>query len=128
MEGVFISELISCSKYPWLWCLITYETVQLSCQDPRRGHLEQRNLKNIEEDYKKFVADGLVTSRLKFYHNVIHVKLLDIELEKVSILSTYFFAYSDITGQINRKHNNLIFSLGLCSLTSYQLECFQETI
>ena len=102
--------------------------MQLSYQDPRRGHIEKRNLENIEEGYKKFVADGCVKSRLKFYHNVIHVKLLGIEMEKVSILSTYFFAYTDITGQINRKLNNLIFSLGLCSLTSYQLECFQETI
>ena len=102
--------------------------MQLSYQDPRRGHREKRNLENIEEDYNKFVADGCVTTRLKFYHNVIHVKLLDFELEKVSILSTYFFASTDITGQINRKLNNLIFFFFLCSLTSYQLECFQETI
>ena len=93
MEGVFISvNSFLVGKYPCLWCLITYETMQLSCQDPRRGHIEKRNIKNIEEDYNKFVADGCVTSRQKFYHNVIHEKLLDIELEKVSILSTYFFA------------------------------------
>ena len=80
-------------KDPCLWCLITYETMQLSCQDPRHGHIEKRNVKNIEEDYNKFVADGCVTSRQKFYHNVIHQQLLDIELEKViSILSPYFFA------------------------------------
>ena len=80
-------------KDPCLWCLITYETMQLSCWDPRHGHIEKRNVKNIEEDYNKFVADGCVTSRQKFYHNVIHQKLLDIELEKViSILSPYFFA------------------------------------
>ena len=67
--------------------------MQLSCQDPRHGHIEKRNVKNIEEDYNKFVADGCVTSWQKFYHNVIHQKLLDIELEKViSILSPYFFA------------------------------------
>ena len=74
--------------------------MQLSYQDPRRRHIEKRNLENIEEDYNKFVADGCVTSRLKFYHNVIHVKLLDIELEKVSILSTYFFAYTDQPGKL----------------------------
>ena len=74
------------SKYPCLWCLITYETMQLSCQDPRRGHIEKRNVKNIY----KFVAHRCDTSRQKFYHNVIHENLLDIELEKVSTLSTYF--------------------------------------
>ena len=56
--------------------------MQLSCRDPRRGLIEKRNVKNIEEDDNKFVADGCVTSRQKFYHNVIHEKLLDIELEK----------------------------------------------
>ena len=67
--------------------------MQLSCRDPRHGHIEERNVKNIEEDYNKFAADGCVTSRQKFYHNVIHQQLLDIELEKViSILSPYFFA------------------------------------
>ena len=80
MEGVFISvNSFLVGKYPCLWCLITYETMQLSCQDPRHGHIEKRNVKNIEEDYNKFVADGCVTSWQKFYHNVIHQKLLDIE-------------------------------------------------
>ena len=49
-------------------------------------------MKNIEEDYNKFVADGCVTSWQKCYHNVIHEKLLDIELEKVNKLSTHFLA------------------------------------
>ena len=60
MEGVFISvNSFLAGKYPCLWCLITYETMQLSCQDPRRGHIEKRNVKNIEEDYNKIVADGI---------------------------------------------------------------------
>ena len=79
-------------KYPCLWCLITYERLQISCQDPHHWQIEKRNMKNIEEDYNKFVADGCVTSRQKCYHNVIHEKLLDIELEKVNKLSTHFLA------------------------------------
>ena len=63
MEGVFISvNSFLAGKDPCLWWLITYETTQLSCQDPRHGHIEKRNVKNIEEDYNKFVADGCVTS------------------------------------------------------------------
>ena len=45
MEGEFISvNSFLVGKYPCLWCLITYETMQLSSQDPRRGHIEKRGL------------------------------------------------------------------------------------
>ena len=55
--------------------------MQVSCH--KREHAEKRSLENIQEDYDKFVTDGSVTSRQKFYHNVIHETLLDIELDKV---------------------------------------------
>ncbi|CAH3103928.1 unnamed protein product [Pocillopora meandrina] len=70
-------------KYPCLWCKINHEVMQVSCHKHR--HAEKRSLENIQEDYDKFVADGSVTSRQKFYHNVIHEKLLDIELDKVCV-------------------------------------------
>ena len=49
-------------------------------------------MKNIEQDYNKFVEDACVTSQQKCYHNVNHEKLLDIELEKVNKLSTHLLA------------------------------------
>nr|XP_058961399.1 uncharacterized protein LOC131788329 [Pocillopora verrucosa] len=67
-------------KYPCLWCKINHEVMQVSCH--KHGHAEKQSLENIQEDYDKFVADGSVTSRQKFYHNVIHEKLLDIQLDK----------------------------------------------
>ncbi|XP_022782751.1 uncharacterized protein LOC111323624 [Stylophora pistillata] len=57
-------------KYPCLWCKINHEVMQVSCY--KREHAEKRSLENIREDYDKFVADGSVTSRQKFYHNVTH--------------------------------------------------------
>ena len=42
-------------------------------------------VQNMKEDYAHFVADGSCTSRQKLFHNVIHDKLLDIELDKVII-------------------------------------------
>ena len=56
-------------------------------------NIEKGNLKNIEKDYNKFVADGCVTSWQKFYHNVIHEKPLDIELEKVSTYYQHIFLF-----------------------------------
>ena len=50
--------------------------MHVSCH--KLGHAEKQSLENIQEDYDKFVADGSVTSWQKFYHNVIHKKLLDI--------------------------------------------------
>ena len=44
------------------------------------------------EDYNKFGAHGCVTSQQKCYHNVIHEKLLDIDVEKGNKLSTHFLA------------------------------------
>ena len=70
-------------KYPCLWCLITSQTMQLPRSDPQRGHVGRRTLQAIQEDYDKFVEDGSCTSRQKFYHNVIHERLLDIDLDKV---------------------------------------------
>lgn len=54
--------------------------MQVSCHKHRQTELP--TLENIQEDYNKFVADGSVTSQQKFYHKVIHEKLLDIELDK----------------------------------------------
>ncbi|KAL9977597.1 hypothetical protein ACROYT_G015019 [Oculina patagonica] len=45
----------------------------------------KKPLENTQEDYDQFVADGSWASRQKFYHNVTHDKLLDIELDKVCV-------------------------------------------
>ena len=71
---------------------------QVSCH--KRGHAEKRSLENIQEDYDKFVADGSVTSRQKFYHNVIHEKLLDIELDKVRYKSLFYCFEGGHTGHL----------------------------
>ena len=56
------------------------------------GSSSLANGKEKYEDYNKFGADGCVTSQQKCYHNVIHEKLLDIDLEKGNKLSTHFLA------------------------------------
>ena len=69
-------RIVLIDKYPCPWCKINYEVMHVSCH--KLGHAEKQSLENIQEDYDKFVADGSVTSWHKFYHNVIHKKLLDI--------------------------------------------------
>ncbi|KAL9977598.1 hypothetical protein ACROYT_G015020 [Oculina patagonica] len=59
--------------------------MQLSRSNPQRRLIEKRTLENIQEDYDQFAADGSWVSRQKFYHNVTHCKLLDIELDKVCV-------------------------------------------
>ena len=67
---------------------------QVSCHKP--GHAEKWSLENIQEDYDKFVEDGSVTSQQKFYHNMIHEKLLDIEFDKVRYKSLFFALKRDL--------------------------------
>lgn len=59
--------------------------MQLPHSDPQQCVMEKRTMQNIQEDYDQFVADGSCMSRQKLFHNVIHDKLLEIELEKVII-------------------------------------------
>ena len=58
--------------------------MQLPRNDPQRAQIQNRTLDNIQKD--PFVADGSCTSRQRLYHNVLHEKLLDIELDKVTML------------------------------------------
>lgn len=61
--------------------------MQLPRSDPQRaGVIEKRTLQKIQDDYDQFVADGSCSSCQKNFHNAIHEKLLDIELDKVKIL------------------------------------------
>ena len=59
--------------------------MQLPRGDPQRGLIEKRTMQNIQEDYDQFVADGSCMSRQKLFHNVVHDKRFEIELEKVII-------------------------------------------
>ena len=87
--------------------------MQVFCH--KRGHAEKRSLENIQVDYDKFVADGSVTSRQKFYRNVIHKKLLDIELDKVRYKSLFYCFEEGHAGHLTKW-----FSIsGLCSWTSH---------
>ena len=92
---------------------INHEVTQVSCH--KRGHAEKRSHENIQEDYDKFVADGSVTSRQKFYHNVIHEKLLDIELDKVRYKSLFYCFEEGLTGHLTK----WLSISGLCSWTSH---------
>lgn len=60
--------------------------MQLPRNDPQRAQIQNRTLDNIQKDHDQFVADGSCTSRQRLYHNVLHEKLLDIELDKVTML------------------------------------------
>lgn len=64
--------------------------MQLPRNDPERAQIENRTLENIQEDYDQFVADGSNTSRQRLFHNVLHERLLDIELDKVKMSLTFF--------------------------------------
>lgn len=81
VKQVFTIRIVFAGKYLCHWCKINPKMMQVSCH--KHGHTELPTLENIQEDYEKFVADGSVTSQQKFYHKVIHEKLLDIELDKV---------------------------------------------
>ena len=106
-------RIVFADKYPCLWCKINHEVMQVSCH--KRGHAEKRSLENIQEDYDKFVADGSVTSRQKFYHNMIHEKLLDIELDKVRYKSLFYCFEEGLTGHLTK----WLSISGLCSWTSH---------
>ena len=60
--------------------------MQLARNDSQRGTIEKRTLATLENDYRKFVEDGSITSQQKFFNNVIHENLLDIDLNKVQYL------------------------------------------
>ena len=68
--------------------------MQPSRNDSQRDNIEQRTMENLQEDYNKFVEDGSCASRQKFFYNVLHKKLLDIDLDKVcfTVLSNDFFS------------------------------------
>ena len=65
--------------------------MQLPRSDPQRGHVGRQTQQAIQEDYDKFVEDGSCTLRQKFFHNVIYERLLDIDLDKVIIITKLFF-------------------------------------
>ena len=44
---------------------------------------QQRDIKSLRNDLKKFVVAGAVKAKAKEFHNVIHAPMLDIELDHV---------------------------------------------
>lgn len=91
----------------------------------------KRGLQNIQADHDQFVADGSCTSRQKFYHNVLHQKLLDIELDKVIIICLLWQhtknvrCFSQIFSLNTIKQYYYLFT-GLCSWTPHLLGVFKK--
>ncbi|CAH3149265.1 unnamed protein product, partial [Porites evermanni] len=94
-KSKYFSSLVTRSSYERYFKL-------LEPQDPRHWQIEKRNMKNIEEDYNKFVADGCVTSRQKCYHNMIHEKLLDIELESLGVFKRLFDEIENQSAELDK--------------------------
>lgn len=68
-----------------MWCLITAD----SLKEPRekRGRYAERTLQGIQEDYKKFMANGGNIKKAKLFNNAMSTQFFNLEIEQVSTVA-----------------------------------------
>ena len=58
------------------------------CKKERTG-IESRTLENLQADFERFMKDGGIKKKAKFYNNVIAEPILRIPLNQVSFCFTF---------------------------------------
>ncbi|XP_065672293.1 uncharacterized protein LOC136090116 [Hydra vulgaris] len=74
-------------KHCCLFCYATTNEMKL-CKKERTG-IESRTLENLQADFERFMKDGGIKKKAKFYNNVIVEPILRIPLNQVSLPSLH---------------------------------------
>ncbi|XP_065661633.1 uncharacterized protein LOC136084751 [Hydra vulgaris] len=74
-------------KHCCLFCYATTNEMKV-CKKERTG-IESRTLENLQADFERFMKDGGIKKKAKFYNNVIAEPILRIPLNQVSLPSLH---------------------------------------